>query len=61
MGSEGVMPGYMVKKSLTLQKHDIRLLVELLIKHADLMAKDGEDRTAGDMAVELKSSGAWKC
>jgi len=24
------------------------------------MAKDGEDRTARDMAVELKSLGAWK-
>lgn len=35
----------------------IRKLVE---KGADLGAKDGEDRTPRDMAVELKSLGAWK-
>ncbi|KAJ2931938.1 hypothetical protein H1R20_g5163, partial [Candolleomyces eurysporus] len=35
----------------------IRRLVE---KGADLSAKDGEDRTPRDMAIELKSLGAWK-
>lgn len=35
----------------------IRRLVE---KGADLAAKDGEGRTPRDMAVELKSLGAWK-
>ncbi len=35
----------------------IRRLIE---KGADLNAKDGEGRTPRDMAVELKSLGAWK-
>jgi len=38
-----------------------RMIIRKLIESgADLMAKDGEDRTARDMAVELKSLGAWK-
>ncbi|OSD00703.1 ankyrin [Trametes coccinea BRFM310] len=35
------------------------LSVDLLLKH-DIRAKDGEGRTPRDMAVELKSLGAWK-
>ncbi|GLB44417.1 putative DHHC palmitoyltransferase family protein [Lyophyllum shimeji] len=38
-----------------------RMIIRKLIENgADLTAKDGEDRTARDMAVELKSLGAWK-
>ncbi|KAG5651913.1 hypothetical protein H0H81_006964 [Sphagnurus paluster] len=36
------------------------IIRKLLEKGADLTAKDGEDRTPRDMAVELKSLGAWK-
>ncbi|KIO01817.1 hypothetical protein M404DRAFT_1002774 [Pisolithus tinctorius Marx 270] len=36
----------------------LRRLVEI---GADIHAKDAEGRTPRDMAVELKSFGAWKC
>ena len=35
----------------------IRRLIE---KDADIMTRDGEDRTPRDMAIELKSIGAWR-
>ena len=38
-----------------------RLIIRKLVEHgAELTAKDGENRTPRDMAVELKSLGAWK-
>ena len=29
-------------------------------QNADIMTRDGEDRTPRDMAIELKSIGAWR-
>jgi ankyrin repeat protein len=38
-----------------------RICIRRLLEHsAEISAKDNEGRTARDMAVELKSLGAWK-